>query len=224
MTPVALFVRVSTREQNYDRQVADLTAYAQRQEYTITHVIHEVGSATKRSNVQRQELENLLTLCRTKVIKKVLVTEFSRLGRRRSETPALMEAITECGVSIYAHNLGLETLLATGKRNPVASIVIAVMIEIDAMETERLSERILSGLDQARRQGKQLGRPKGTTKATEALLADYAPVVKDLKKGLSIRQIAAIRHVSADTVQRVKRAMKPSASASPSAEASKASV
>lgn len=209
MTPVALFVRVSTREQNYDRQVADLTQYADRQGYTVIKIIHEVGSATKRSNVQRAELESLLTLCRTKAIKKVLVTEFSRLGRRRSETPALMEAITECGVSIYAHNLGLETLLATGKRNPVASIVIAVMIEIDAMETERLSERILSGLDQARRNGKQLGRPKGTTKAIASLLVDYAPVVKDLKKGLSIRQIAAIRHVSADTVQRVKRAMKP---------------
>lgn len=40
-----------------------------------------------------------------------------------------MEAITESGVSIYAHNLGLETLLVNGKRNPVASIVIAVMIE-----------------------------------------------------------------------------------------------
>lgn len=86
-------------------------------------------SATKRSNVQRPELDKLLKLCRTKAIRKVLVTEFSRLGRRRSETPALMEAITEAGVSIYAHNLGLETLLATGKRNPVASIVIAVMIE-----------------------------------------------------------------------------------------------
>ena len=174
----------------------------------ITHVIHETGSATKRSNVDRPELENLLKLCRTKTIQKVLVTEFSRLGRRRSETPALMEAITEAGVSIYAHNLGLETLLANGKRNPVASIVIAVMIEIDAMETERLSERILSGLAQARRNGKQLGRPKGTVKTNDDLVADYPLVVKDLKKKLSIRQIAAIRQVSADTVQRVKKAMK----------------
>ncbi|XAZ81791.1 recombinase family protein (plasmid) [Fibrella sp. ES10-3-2-2] len=208
MIPVALFVRVSTKEQDYTRQVADLTAYAERQGYQIAHIIHEKGSATKRSNVERPELEWLLQLCQTKAVQKVLVTEFSRLGRRRSETPALMEAITQAGVSIYAHNLGLETLLANGKRNPVASIVIAVMIKIDAMETERLSERILSGLAQARRNGKQLGRPKGTTKPVEALLATYAPVVKDLKKGLSIRQIAAIRHLSADTVQRVKRAWK----------------
>lgn len=47
-------------------------------------------SATKRSNIDRPELDNLLDLCRSKIIRKVLVTEFSRLGRRRSETPALM--------------------------------------------------------------------------------------------------------------------------------------
>ena len=103
--PVALFVRVSSRGQDYSRQIADLTMVAERQGYTIAHIVSEKGSATKRSNVQRPEVEQLLTLCRAKVIRKVLVTEFSRLGRRRSETPALMEAITQAGVSIYAHNL-----------------------------------------------------------------------------------------------------------------------
>jgi DNA invertase Pin-like site-specific DNA recombinase len=205
--PVALFVRVSTRGQDYSRQVSDLTAVAQRQGYQITHIIAETGSATKRSNVDRPEIEQLLALCRSKVIRKVLVTEFSRLGRRRSETPALMEAITETGVSIYAHNLGLETLTPTGKRNQVAGIVIAVMVEIDAMETERLSERILSGLDQARRDGKRLGRPPGSVKDAQKLVKEYPGVVKDVKAGLSIRQIAAIRDVSKDTVQRVKKAL-----------------
>ena len=118
-----------------------------------------------------------------------------------------MEAITEAGVSVYAHNLGLETLMTNGKRNSVAGIVIAVMVEIDAMETERLSERILSGLEQARRNGKRLGRPPGSKMNTEQLLLEYSGVAKDLKKGLSIRQIAAIRAVSPDTVQRVKKAM-----------------
>jgi DNA invertase Pin-like site-specific DNA recombinase len=38
---VALFVRVSTKEQDYSRQVADLTAYAQKQNYQIAQIIHE---------------------------------------------------------------------------------------------------------------------------------------------------------------------------------------
>lgn len=205
--PVALFVRVSSRGQDYSRQIADLTLVAERQGYTVVHIISETGSATKRSNVQRPEVEQLLALCRAKVIRKVLVTEFSRLGRRRSETPALMEAITQAGVSIYAHNLGLETLLANGKRNPIAGIVITVMIEIDAMETERLSERILSGLANARRKGIRLGRPPGSTKDGQQLLQAYPGVVKDLKAGLSIRQTAAFRELSKDTIQRIKKAM-----------------
>ena len=207
MIPVAIFVRVSTKGQDYTRQVSDLTAVAQRQGYQVIQIIQEIGSATKRNNVDRPEIDQLLKLCRSKTIRKVLVTEFSRLGRRRSETPVLMEAITEAGVSVYAHNLGLETLMANGKRNSVAGIVIAVMVEIDAMETERLSERILSGLEQARRNGKRLGRPPGSKMNTEQLLLEYSGVAKDLKKGLSIRQIAAIRAVSPDTVQRVKKAM-----------------
>ena len=80
MIPVALFVRVSTKEQDYARQVPDLTAYAQKQGYSIAHIIHETGSTTKRRNVDRPELDRLLKLCRTRAIKKVLVTEFSRLG------------------------------------------------------------------------------------------------------------------------------------------------
>lgn len=207
MIPVAIFVRVSTKGQDYTRQVSDLTAVAQRQGYQIIQIIQEIGSATKRNNVDRPEIDQLLKLCRSKTIRKVLVTEFSRLGRRRSETPVLMEAITEAGVSVYAHNLGLETLMANGKRNSVAGIVIAVMVEIDAMETERLSERILSGLEQARRNGKRLGRPPGSVKGQDKMLGEYTGVVRDLKAGLSIRQTAAIRDLSKATVQRVKKAM-----------------
>ena len=88
--PVAIFVRVSTKGQDYTRQVSDLKAVAERQGYQIIQIIQEIGSATKRNNVDRPEIDKLLRLCRSKTIRKVLVTEFSRLGRRRSETPVLM--------------------------------------------------------------------------------------------------------------------------------------
>jgi DNA invertase Pin-like site-specific DNA recombinase len=207
MIPVALFVRVSTKGQDCARQIADLTAVATKQNYQIVQIIEETGSATKRNNIDRPEIETLLALCRSKTIKKVLVTEFSRLGRRRSETPVLMETIMAEGVSIYAHNLGIDTLTPTGKRNSVAGIVMAVMFEIDAMETERLSERILSGLDEARRRGKRLGRPPGTVKTSTSLIEAYPGAIKDLKAGLSIRQVSTLRSLSKDTVQRLKKAI-----------------
>jgi predicted site-specific integrase-resolvase len=40
-TPVALFVRVSKQAQDYERQIADLKHYAERQAYTIQATIAE---------------------------------------------------------------------------------------------------------------------------------------------------------------------------------------
>ncbi|UHG90135.1 recombinase family protein [Spirosoma oryzicola] len=205
--PVALFVRVSKKSQSYERQVLELTRHAERLGYKIAQVVHEKGSATKRRNVERPELEELLQLCRKRTIKKILVTEFTRLGRRRGETPQLVEEITELGVSIYAHNLHLETLLPNYKRNPVTNMILAVMVEMGAQETERLSERIISGQEEARNNGVRIGRPIGSVIGNKELLEKYPRIVKDLKAGLSIRQISAIRSNSKDTVQRVKKAL-----------------
>lgn len=65
MIPVALFVRVSAKEQDYSRQVADLSLVAEQQGYQIVQIISETGSGTKCSNVDRLEIETLLTLCQS---------------------------------------------------------------------------------------------------------------------------------------------------------------
>lgn len=75
------------------------------------------------------------------------------------------------------------------------------------METERLSERILSGLANASRKGIRLGRPPGSVLSNQHLLQSYPGVVKDLKACLSIRQTAAFRELSKDTIQRIKKAI-----------------
>jgi DNA invertase Pin-like site-specific DNA recombinase len=80
-TPVALFVRVSKQAQDYDRQIADLKHYAERQEYTIQATIAEKISGSKR-NDERRGITELLALGTGGRIKKILVTEVSRLGRR----------------------------------------------------------------------------------------------------------------------------------------------
>lgn len=204
---VALFVRVSKQSQHYDRQVSDLTAVAKAKNWTVLHIIHEKGSATKRRLTSRPELQQLLTLCQSGQIGKVLVTEFSRLGRLRGETPMVMQQIAEYGVSIYAHNIGLETLLDTGRINPATAMIQAVMNEMYAQETERSSERIISGQQEAKRKGTHIGRPTGTTKSDRKLLDEYPFVVKDLRDGISIRRIANFRDVAKSTVEKVKGAV-----------------
>lgn len=204
---VLFFVRVSKKkEQSYDRQVGKLTIVAKRQGYEVVGVVAEKGSASKRTNLQRPEIDELRERLRQGDVDKLLVTEFSRLGRMRGETPQLVEEITAMGISIYADNLGIETLNADGSRNQVTGLIVTIMIELDAMETERLAERIISGLEEAKRKGVVLGRPQGSVLSGSDLLDKYPGVVRDLKAGLSIRQVAKLRGIGKNTVDRIRAA------------------
>ena len=101
----------------------------------------------------------------------------------------------------------METLLSSGKENIVFKPILITLMGYAEMERELTRERILSGLDEARRKGKKLGRPKGSVIDKTHLLEKHKKVVKELKTGMSIRKTAKICAVSVFTVQKVKRLM-----------------
>ena len=101
----------------------------------------------------------------------------------------------------------LETLLPNGKRNPAAGIMFALLAEMARAERETLSERIKSGLQEARRKGRKLGRPAGSKDSTKEFLAKHPDIIRRLKEGQSVRNTAKITGKGGSTVQRVKAAM-----------------
>ena len=118
-----------------------------------------------------------------------------------------VETLEECGVSLYWHAQQIETLLPSGKRNPSAGIVLALLAEMARSEVETLRERIKSGLAQAKRKGVRLGRPAGTKLSRETLLQERKDVLRQLRRGQSVRNAAKITGKGASTVQRVKLAL-----------------
>lgn len=76
-------------------------------------------------------------------------------------------------------------------------------------ERETLVERIRSGIDEARRKGKHLGRPKGSTVSEADFLAKHRDVVRLLKDRQSVRNTAKISGNAASTVSRIKIALLP---------------
>lgn len=207
MTRVAIYVRVSSKRQDYQRQISELTTIAEQKRYEVVKIFQEVGSASKRKKSERPELLKVMELARSGAIQKILVSEISRLGRKTSEMLGLIEQLTEMKVSVYAKNLGMETLLETGRRNPGASIVFTILAELARVETEELSERIRSGLEEAKRNNKRLGRPPGSKISTEALMRKYPKVVKFLRQGKSVRETATLAGVAIATVMRVRESL-----------------
>jgi len=200
---VALFVRVSTKQQDYNRQVNDLISYANRQNHTIVATIHEQISGST-SYKDRPAIQELLALAKSGRIEKILVTEVSRLGRKTSDILRIIEYLTEEKISVYILNYNLETLLPDKRINPVASIMFTLLAEFSRLERETLRDRIVSGLDTARKKGVKLGRPKGSIKSVQSIQSKYSRVIADLNSGLSLRTISKLRGISVNTVQKVK--------------------
>lgn len=201
--PVAILVRVSTNKQETYRQVSELEAYAKKQGYSVIEICRETISGAA-GEEERAGLHRAEELARMGAVKKVLVHEVSRLGRRNSVSHAFVETLEECKVSLYWHQQGIETLLPNGKRNPSAGIMFAILAEMALSERLTLSERIMSGLEEARKKGETLGRPKGSKMAKVDFLKKHQDIKKRLKEGHSVRNTAKITGKGASTVQRVK--------------------
>lgn len=220
--PVCILVRVSTNKQETDRQIHELEKVANDRGWKVAEICEEKISGSAKIE-DRAALMRALELAQAGAIKKVLVHEISRVARRSSVAHTFVEKLEECGVSLYWHAQGVETLLPNGKRNPSASIMLAILAEMARAEKETLQERIKSGLDNARqhgtKSGRAIGRPQGSTLDQSAFLAKHADVVKRLKQGNSIRDTARLvfgitdkgMPKSVSTVQRVAAAMKAAA-------------
>jgi DNA invertase Pin-like site-specific DNA recombinase len=205
--PVAILVRVSTAKQETARQVSELKAHAASKGWNVVAVCEELGVSGRADEADRHGLQAVLELAQAGKVKKVLVHEVSRLARRNSIVHRFVESLEEVGVSLYWHQHAVETLLPSGQRNPGASMMLTLLAEMARNETETLRERINSGLAEARRQGRKLGRPEGTGLDASDLLEKHKDVVRQLKAGQSVRNTAKITGKGASTVQRVKAAL-----------------
>ena len=202
MQQAIIFVRVSKKEQDYQRQLEDLRVVAQTQSVQVVAEISEKISGV-RTNQERDGIQELLQLCRRGAIQKVLVCEVSRLGRSTVEVLQVVDELTRLGISIYGHHFGIETF-KKGKRNPVAQFLFTLLAEFARLERETLRERILSGMEEARRQGKKIGRPDGAVEEKATFLKKYGSVARNLRAGLSVRKTAKLCEVSINTVRKVK--------------------
>lgn len=204
--PVAVLVRVSTSKQETSRQVHELQTLAKSKGWRVVETCEETVSGS--ANIEdRPALQRVLELAATGKIKKVLVHEVSRVARRPSVAMTFVEMLEAHCVSLYWHAQGIETLLPNCKRNPAAAIMLALLSEMARAEKDTLKERIKSGLDEARRKGVKLGRPKGSTVEREQFLKIHTDIVRLLKAKQSVRNTAKITGKGNSTVQRVKAAL-----------------
>lgn len=201
-----IYARVSTKGQEFERQLAELRQYAEKMGYEVVMEFSEKISGVKKVE-ERGALIGLLSFVEANPVDKVLIYECSRLSRRAVDFLTVIETLTALKVSVYIHQNGLETLLPNGTPNPIAQLVLGILAQFNSMERSLIRSRMESGYNHFRSIGGKVGRKKGYRKSDQQVLEQYQAEVKLLRKGLSLRNVQAITHTSVNTIRKIKSLM-----------------
>lgn len=172
----------------------------------MVQIYHEHISGAKK-NTDRPVLCECLDYCVSHQVDIILCSELSRLGRSVYEVLENVKYCRDHNINIHFQKEGISILNDDGSENPYTAIMIAVLGTAAQLERENIKFRLNSGKAAyiAKNGHEGLGRPKGTGKSRETLAKEYAGVIKELRRGTSIRRTAKLCDVSTYTVQRVKK-------------------
>lgn len=149
---VAIYCRISTSDQTLDQQRIPLVEHCQREGWEY-ELFQETVSGAKAS---RTELDKLMQGVRTKQFNAVMVAKLDRLGRSLKHLIQLVEEFNNKNVQFICFNPSVDTTTAQGR------FFIQIIGAVAELEREFIRERTKSKLDLLKKQGKQLGRPKGS--------------------------------------------------------------
>lgn len=193
----ARYVRVSTQSQNPERQLAKA--------HPDEKLFIDVCSGAIPFN-EREQGKALIKAIEAGEVTFITSSSVDRLGRNAFNIQETLNYLTDKGVNVRIENLGnLESLLSTGKPNPIFKMITDVLANVANMEREAIRERQREGIDIAMAQGKYKGKRNKPSASDDEVLTKYKEVVKELKLGKNaLRKVAKLNNVSLGTVQKVK--------------------
>lgn len=173
------YARVSTEQQNLDRQIDAL------QKYGVDLIFNEKMTGTKRNRPELSKLLDRMTEGDT-----VVVESLSRLGRSTKDLIELTELFERKGVHLVSLKESIDTSTSTGK------LLFTLMSAIAQFERDVIADRTHEGLRSARARGRIGGRPKIDSKTVEKAVRLYHT------KQYTIREIEELTGVKKSTLYR----------------------
>jgi DNA invertase Pin-like site-specific DNA recombinase len=181
---VAIYARVSTKQQEYEMQLTELRAYALRAGWDVVEYTEKASSVK-----HRPEFERMMEDARLRKFQIVLVWKVDRFGRSLQDFLRNVLLLDSFGVRFIAATQAIDT----DKRDPMAKFVLGLFGLLAEFERGMIVERTRAAVAEAQRQGKHCGRPRRVFRRDDVVR------LRDVD-GLSWRAIATRLDVPVMTV------------------------
>jgi DNA invertase Pin-like site-specific DNA recombinase len=182
---VAIYARVSTKDQSCELQIRDLRAYCAARGFEPAREYIDVGQSGAKEF--RPELNKLMEDARKRRFDAIVVWRFDRFARSTKHLLLALEEFRSLGIQFISYQENMDT------SSPLGQALFTIVSAVAQLERDLIWERVSAGLRNARANGKKLGRPKSPV-GRERILELKA-------QGRSLRQIAANLGVGYGTVR-----------------------
>jgi len=151
---VAIYVRVSTEQQDYDKQLDLCKKHCEIKGYEVYKVYSDIISGKEILRPQFNQMLNDMRLYRFSAI---VVTKLDRIGRSLQHLLSLFDELNNKGVQFIAVTQNIDTTTSSGK------LQMQIMGAFAEFERNLISERTKEGLRYAKNVGKR-GKDKNPRK------------------------------------------------------------
>src|ERR1700752_1203468 len=182
---IAIYARVSTKDQSCALQLRDLKAYCTARKLTIFREYIDSGESGAKDS--RPKLNELMADARKRKFDAILVWRFDRFARSTKHLLLALEEFRSLGIQFISYQENIDT------SSPLGQALFTIVAAVAQLERDLIRERVSAGIRNARASGKQLGRPRR--------VVNHDDVRRLRADGASIRQIARKLGVGYGTVR-----------------------
>src|SRR6478672_11869954 len=188
MKRAALYMRVSTKGhgQTTETQALALREYAAHRGFGIIEEYRDEGFSGSKDS--RPALDRLMKDAKARKFDVVIVARFDRFARSVSHLLRALEEFNHIGIDFISLSESIDT------STPMGKMIFTILAAVAELERNLIKERVHMGISRARKQGKQLGRPR--------VEIDPLQVTGLRARGLSLNEIAEKLGVGRGTVER----------------------
>lgn len=203
------YMRISTnhKTQKTDRQKQVIIEYSICNGFNIDEFVSDIiTGGTKADN--RPNYHNMKKQLRNGDV--LVISDIDRLGRNADDVIVEIKDLQSRGIRVVALDVPFlndwEKMNDDSLSKMIIDIFVTLKVHIALQEKEKIHDRVMQGLDVAKKKGKKLGRP--ATGVPKEFIKEYNKFQSGEYGSISVVQFAKLQGIAVSTFYKYVRILK----------------